>query len=513
MGHADEVGLAPGCTVSSESACARTEGNPVSRRLAALALSTALVVTFLADAPAAAVTSAPLPTSMAAVGDSITQAASSGGSLGADYPGNSWSTGTSTTVNSHFLRLAGLSANIVEHNRSVSGAKVGDLNAQMLNVAALDPDPGYLTVLIGGNDLCTDTVAEMTSVDDFRARFTAAMQTITGQSPNTYVYVVSIPDVYRLWELFKGNFWARFVWSSGDICQSLLANPTSTKQVDVERRAQVRQRNIDFNTVLEQVCESADFSHRCLFDENAVFSTEFTANDVSGDYFHPSIAGQAKLASVTWTAGYAWTSSTTINQPPAANFTGDCMDLACDFTDTSTDGDGTIASRSWSFGDGATSIVTNPSHTYAAAGTYTVSLTVTDDDGASATTSRSVTVSTSEPPPPDADASMSVSDLDGGSQAGKGHAWTATVTVTIADDAGSPLPGATVTGTWTSGGSSTCTTGSDGTCSVSVSVNGRKATTTTYTVADVALSGYTYVADGNNDPDADSDGTSITITR
>src|SRR6185436_622618 len=86
------------------------------------------------------------------------------------------------------------------------------------------------------------------------------------------------------------------------------------------------------------------------------------------------------------------------NQPPVAAFTNSCTDLACSFSDGSTDPDGTIASRSWMFGDGGTSSATNPTHTYAAAGTYTVALTVTDNGGLTNSTSRSVTVTV--PPPP-----------------------------------------------------------------------------------------------------------------
>lgn len=92
---------------------------------------------------------------------------------------------------------------------------------------------------------------------------------------------------------------------------------------------------------------------------------------------------------------YTWGTSGTINAPPLASFTYSCSGLTCGFTDTSTDGDGSIASRSWTFGDGGASTAANPSHTYAAGGTYTVQLTVTDDDGATGTTSQSVTVSTS----------------------------------------------------------------------------------------------------------------------
>lgn len=242
-----------------------------------------------------------LPASIAAVGDSITQAASSGGSLGTDYPQNSWATGTNSTVNSHYLRLLALNPAISgqSFNRSVSGAKVVDLNGQMQQVAGLHPD--YVTVLIGGNDLCTDTVDQMTSVASFRSEFTTAMDTLTAGSPTTNVLVVSIPRVYHLWEIFKGSFWARFIWAAGDICQSLLANPQSTNTTDVARRAVVAQRNVDFNTQLAQVCAAYI---RCRFDGNAVYNTEFTTADASGDYFHPSISGQAKLARVAWEAGY-----------------------------------------------------------------------------------------------------------------------------------------------------------------------------------------------------------------
>jgi len=81
------------------------------------------------------------------------------------------------------------------------------------------------------------------------------------------------------------------------------------------------------------------------------------------------------------------------NVAPVANFTVTTSGLTANFTDSSTDSDGTIASRSWNFGDNSTSTATNPSHTYAAAGTFSVVLTVTDNGGLTNSKTVSVTVS------------------------------------------------------------------------------------------------------------------------
>ncbi|SDZ32119.1 PKD domain-containing protein [Lysobacter sp. yr284] len=83
------------------------------------------------------------------------------------------------------------------------------------------------------------------------------------------------------------------------------------------------------------------------------------------------------------------------NTAPVANFASSASGLTVSFTDSSTDSDGSIASRSWDFGDGTASTATNPSKTYSAAGSYTVKLTVTDNGGASNTKTATVTVSAS----------------------------------------------------------------------------------------------------------------------
>ncbi len=436
--------------------------------------------------PTAAAATPPLPASIAAVGDSITQAASSGGSLGTDYPQNSWSTGTNATVNSHYLRLLVLNSAISgrNYNRSVSGAKMADLNTQMQNVVPLQPD--YLTVLIGGNDLCTNTVAEMTSVSSFRSQFASAMATLDAGSPNTNVYVSSIPNVYHLWELFKGNFWARFIWSVGNVCQSLLANPTSTTAADVARRAAVAQRNVDFNTQLAEVCAA---SAHCRWDGNAAYNTVFTTSDAAGDYFHPSISGQAKLAAVSWAASYWPNGAPPPNEPPVASFTYPCADLTCSFDGSgSTDSDGSITSYAWTFGDGDSATGVQPTHTFGAAGTYGVTLQVTDNGGATASVTHQVTVSAPQ------SGTMSIGALTGIATTRQGG-WTARVTISVVSS-GAPVSGATVNGSWSTGAGSTCTTDSSGSCVITLNVN-KKTASVTWTFGSATHATLTYLSAGN----------------
>ncbi|MBK5963945.1 hypothetical protein CCR95_07555 [Thiocystis minor] len=86
------------------------------------------------------------------------------------------------------------------------------------------------------------------------------------------------------------------------------------------------------------------------------------------------------------------------NQTPTARVNGPYSGLpgtAVNFSSAgSTDPDGSLASYAWTFGDGATSTQANPSHIYAAVGSYSVALTVTDNTGAtSAPSTTTATIS------------------------------------------------------------------------------------------------------------------------
>jgi lysophospholipase L1-like esterase len=238
---------------------------------------------------------------MAATGDSITRAFNAGLLPFTDAPRNSWSTGSRAYVWSHYRRILATNWRILgrNFNDARSGAKMRDLAGQMAMVNLQRVD--YVTVLMGANDACASSESAMTPVEDFRTQFRQGLATVTAGSSEALVYVVSIPDVYRLWLIFHENPSARLAWRLTGFCKSLLAHAASTAPEDEARRERVRQRVIEYNGVLASVC--AVFV-TCRFDGNAVFDYSFEPRDVSTrDYFHPSLEGQRALAEVTWNAG------------------------------------------------------------------------------------------------------------------------------------------------------------------------------------------------------------------
>jgi lysophospholipase L1-like esterase len=252
------------------------------------------VAAVLTAAPAASAAPS-LPDSIAGIGDSITRAADVCCWYG-DHPAQSWSTGGGAFdgIRSHYERIRALNPNIAGHNfnDARSGARMSHAQAQAQT--AVTQQARYVTVLMGANDVCTSSPSTMTSVSDFQAQFAATMNVLAAElPPGSHVFVSSIPNVYRLWQLFRDNLVSQLVWSVAQICQSMLS-PTNTEQ----DRQFVLAREQAFNQVLEDVCSQYAI---CRFDDYAAFNYQFSASQVSKlDYFHPSLAGQAALASLTW---------------------------------------------------------------------------------------------------------------------------------------------------------------------------------------------------------------------
>jgi lysophospholipase L1-like esterase len=244
-----------------------------------------------------------LPSSMAALGDSITAGFGACLTL-SSCQRSSWATGYSLRVDSHYRRIESGNPAIRGHatNLAVPRARAADLTSQA--EAAVRQKVAYVTVLIGGNDACRGGVSDMTSANDFRTQVDRALGALKRGLPSARVLVVSVPNLYRLWEIGHTNPRVVHLWSVG-VCPSLLANPTSTAEADVRRRAAVRDRVDAYNRALAAACRA--YGSRCRYDGGAAHRIRFTLDMLNAfDYFHPDADGQNALADATYPRSFTW---------------------------------------------------------------------------------------------------------------------------------------------------------------------------------------------------------------
>ena len=302
-------------------------GNSMPRRTV-VALS-ALLISFALLAGTAAATKPPRV--MAALGDSITRGYNTTGNgcptgPGLDCEENSWATGTNPAVDSVRERLDAISPQpLTAHNDAVSGARAINLLSQAQVAAGQNPD--FVLIEIGANDACATTP---TPTSTFRDQVREALDVLVAGNKNVYIQLMSIPDINQLRTIFTepADPNALLRWEQFHVCQGLLANPLSAEPADEARRQAFREQVIAYNEALAEVC--AEFK-RCIWDDYAVFSSEFTTADVANvtntggldifpfnvipvigpgnpnstaDYFHPSVAGQASLAEAAWSTTF-----------------------------------------------------------------------------------------------------------------------------------------------------------------------------------------------------------------
>jgi PKD repeat protein len=156
------------------------------------------------------------------------------------------------------------------------------------------------------------------------------------------------------------------------------------------------------------------------------------------------------------------------------------------------DPDGTITSYLWTFGDGGTSTLPNPTHTYASVGSYTASLKVTDDLGAFATKTLTITVGSGSCN------GTCLRSTDITLSAKVRGTITVNAKVTVKNDLNVTIPGVTVSATWTLPGGTqqtrTAVTNNRGIATFSTSGTSG---TYTITITGLAKTGYTFDAAGS----------------
>jgi lysophospholipase L1-like esterase len=268
----------------------------MARLLRVPALGIALVL-ILAGTATPASAAPPLPDSMAAIGDSITQAVDVCCFFG-NWPGHSWSTGNAPLdgIASHYERIRARNPAIRGHrwNNAVSGAQMADAPAQARRTVGQGAQ--YVTILMGANDLC-GWDGTLTPTATFRAQFTETLDILQAGLPDTHVFVSSIPNLHQLWSVLRTNPVAQVVWQAAGICPSMLNffNSPADRQAVIDREREL-------NHVLDQVCATRS---NCRFDDYLTYNYDFTPAMVSKlDRFHPSLTGQSTLAALTWNASW-----------------------------------------------------------------------------------------------------------------------------------------------------------------------------------------------------------------
>ncbi len=196
------------------------------------------------------------------------------------------------------------------------------------------------------------------------------------------------------------------------------------------------------------------------------------------------------------------------NVAPTAAFDSSCVDLTCAFVDRSTDGDGAIVSRAWTFGSAGTSSSASPSFSFPSPGTYSVSLTVTDDDGATAMATASVEVRTA----------IHAALLEARTETGGGRTpnwWKASVTAAVHGADERPIAGATISASWSGGWSRavSCVTDAAGRCSFKTSPIGMDRASVTFTVTSVSAPMGTYTPTANHNNIGSGSSSSVTVIR
>lgn len=191
----------------------------------------------------------------------------------------------------------------------------------------------------------------------------------------------------------------------------------------------------------------------------------------------------------------------TVTQPactettPVADFSGSPTSgdtpLNVSFTDLSSNNPDTW---SWDFGDGGTSTAQNPSHEYAAAGTYTVTLTAWNCAGSDVATKTDY-ITVTQP----AGGTMHVHDIVV-TRNNRGPNCSGVGTITIYDANEQPVANATVsvTATGPTGGTGSAATGADGTVSFETSKTKSCSGEWCFEVTDVIHGSLTYDAGANH---------------
>lgn len=251
------------------------------------------------------------PIRLYSIGDSLTRGVNA--NLPGDNLNNSWVNGYYgfwervlglPNVNSHNQRITALFGSSGRRNwiAAQNGARVDDMAAQAAPAATLGVT--YATVLLGGNDVCQDTIADLPTDAEFEGHVRNGMTTLLGGLPTgATVLVVAIPNVKRLYELglsktALGITSCPRLWRQTGSCEAML----SRYNTELDRQY-VQSRNVGYNQILQRVAGqmAASYPGKFVRFSAAGYQLPATQDQISDlDCFHASWRGQRALSTLTW---------------------------------------------------------------------------------------------------------------------------------------------------------------------------------------------------------------------
>ena len=141
------------------------------------------------------------------------------------------------------------------------------------------------------------SVADLPTVQNVRADFEKTLKVLGDGLPSAKIFVASIPSLMSLYQVAHDDPVARLIWAAAGACPVMLADPLDNSATAQSRRSTVENRVDQLNIAIAAACAAV---LNCTYDDDAVHSMKITMDDISTrDYFHPSVAGQAKIADAT----------------------------------------------------------------------------------------------------------------------------------------------------------------------------------------------------------------------
>jgi lysophospholipase L1-like esterase len=256
---------------------------------------------------------APLPSLLAAIGDSYSQAYSVSPSYLRDNIGFSWVIGPARNdgVFSLYERFKAIGGSPVVEDAAFSGRQMKDAprQANLVVAAAKKLKPGqtaYVTFELGTNDLCADPVPKTDPVSFARDLATAITTLRSGLPAGSRILMLPVPDFPHFRDITQANPAARALLALPENinrCPPYLGGNGSFSM------AQANDYLSRYDAALEGACrdisaaDSPSGKLYCTYNAALLADSDFLIADLSTvDYFHPSLSGQARLAADAWAA-------------------------------------------------------------------------------------------------------------------------------------------------------------------------------------------------------------------